>query len=315
MKLKKILKTSLSCFNLFVIINLSAQPSTKSTKQRLFFKKQLNINYAVLKMGYRVSKPFAKNRVAHRNEKISKLGYKLIWEDNFDSFNAKRWRKGQMWGVFNPGTPHQYYDNSAIKIKNGKLELWATYKPKDIRHKDTVINIPFALGLINSDISYFAKYGYFEARCKMPKAPATWPAFWLTGRYSWPPEIDIFESYGGASGKSIIKQSQTVHWGRNEEGTHDYIARKTRVLKTKDTGYHIYACLWAPSLVKFYTDGKLIRTEKLNKQMAKSMNQEMSIILNNGIEAKYLPEDLSKFQNNALLVDWVRVYQKKTANK
>jgi beta-glucanase (GH16 family) len=317
-KKKVILKISLSFFSLFFVSLINAQkaPFNDSTETKhLFFKKQLNINYALLKTGYKLSKPFAPNRVSKRRTKLTKKGYQLMWEDQFDSFNSKLWRKGQMWGVYNPGTPHQYHDDESIIIKNGILELWAQYKPKLIRTKDDSIVIPYALGLINSDIGYFAKYGYFEARCKMPKAPASWPAFWLTGRYSWPPEIDIFESYGGASGKSVVKQSQSVHWGRNNTGTHEFIARKVKVMRNKDTGFHVYACEWSPRSIKFYTDGKLIRTTKLNKFMAYSMNQELCIVLNIGIEAKYLPKELSSFKRNALLVDWVRVYQLKRFDK
>jgi Beta-glucanase/Beta-glucan synthetase len=49
------------------------------------------------------------------------------------------------------------------------------------------------------------QYGYFEIRSKMPNSTGTWPAFWLTGTQSWPPEIDIYEWYGGKTKKVLIQ--------------------------------------------------------------------------------------------------------------
>ena len=39
------------------------------------------------------------------------------------------------------------------------------------------------------------RYGWFEAKIKLPKGKNLWPAFWMWAWDSWPPEIDIFEGY------------------------------------------------------------------------------------------------------------------------
>ncbi|NBU03000.1 MAG: glycosyl hydrolase family protein, partial [Bacteroidetes bacterium] len=62
------------------------------------------------------------------------------------------------------------------------------------------ILIPYSIGLANTFHSKNFTYGFFAIRSKNPSGPATWPAWWLTGRNNWPPEIDIFEMYGGATG-------------------------------------------------------------------------------------------------------------------
>ena len=51
--------------------------------------------------------------------------------------------------------------------------------------------------MIRSKMTF--KYGYYEARVKMPPGLGMWPAFWLNsdstseGKVSWPPEVDVFE--------------------------------------------------------------------------------------------------------------------------
>ena len=309
---KRVTKISLSFFSLFFLCSsLLAQRQLDSSKRlSLLFRRQLNVNYALIKLGYKISKPFSKKRVTYRKKKVLEQGYSLIWEDQFDSFNNKKWRKGQLWGSFNPGALHQYYSDDAVEVKNGLLYLWAYYQPERLSSNDTSLTIPFAIGLINSDQSFFAKQGYFEARCKLPAVAAAWPAFWLTGRKSWPPEIDIFENYGGKNGKTINKQTQTIHWGSHKHDNHQYIPRKSKIMRKGDTAFHIYACEWTMTSIRFFTDGKLIRKANLNPHQAFWMNQEMSIILNNGIEAKYLPKSYGEYERNALIVDWIRVYQK-----
>ena len=240
---------------------------------------------------------------------LNKKGWQLTFEDNFDSINKEKWRLGQPWGDFHDASLHQYHEANNVITKDGFLYLLGKFSPKKFNHKDSSIIIPYSIGLINSDISFKQKYGYFEIRSKNPKGPATWPAFWLTGAHRWPPEIDIFEMYGKSTGKRIHEQFSSIHYGISGHNSRGTIIRKIWLPKDTDTAFHVYACQWTPKDIKFYTDGVLVRKQIVNKRLRLWMDDEMVIIINNGFEAKYLKYLPKDFKGNAFVVDWVRVYK------
>lgn len=316
-------KISRSCFKhclilvLFFLYFIPAYAQDSLKVKGHFFRQNFSVTHAIIKSSYRISKIFNKQSIERRQNKIVSKGYHIVFEDNFDSLNKNIWRVGQPWGDYNPGALHQYYGKDGeVSVHHGKLYLINRYKPKTFAYEDTAtVNIPFAVGLINSDISFTPKYGYFEISAKMPQGSATWPAFWLTGKTRWPPEIDIFENYGGSNGKDIHRQTQSVHYGISGRSTRGFISRGAKVNKQNDTLFHIYACEWTPNFVKFYTDGKLIRYQRINRKLKAWLNEEMTIIINNGLEAKYLPIDYYSYPTNHLVVDWIRVWQKESIRK
>ncbi|MFM9946220.1 MAG: family 16 glycosylhydrolase, partial [Bacteroidia bacterium] len=240
---------------------------------------------------------------------LNKKGWQLTFEDNFDSLNRLKWRLGQPWGDFHDGQPYQHYSPSNIKVQDGFLYLEGKYSPRELKFNDSIITIPYSVGLINSDISFMQKYGYFEIRCKNPHGPASWPAFWLTGAHHWPPEIDILEMYGKRTGKHVHRQISSIHYGIRGKGSRGTLVRKIWLPRDTDSSFHVYACQWTPKVIKFYTDGILVRKQRLNKRLQQWMDDEMVIIINNGFQSeylKYLPDD---FKGNAFVVDWVRVYK------
>lgn len=239
------------------------------------------------------------------------VGYRLTFRDDFDSLNGQVWQIGQPWGRFHEGFPHQYYGDSEVVIENGILKLYNRYAPKVVRGTDSNYLIPYGTGLINTSNSAIFTYGYFAIRSKNPRGPATWPAFWLTGKYHWPPEIDIFEMYGRCSGEDIHEQRISVHFGKIENHTKRTLTKSVRLTEDTDTNFHIYSCLWEPGKMTFYTDGVLLKTITLNPWMEQFYKEPMFIILNNAVDHRYLgcirPGDMpSTFE-----VDWIRVYQKK----
>jgi len=274
-----------------------------------FFRQNLPLKSLLVQTNFKIHKLFNPHFTTYF-EKVIKDGYQITFFDDFDSLNTNQWRRGQPWGAFHPGFPHQYYDDKFVQVKNGYLYLLGVREEKVFINQDTALTIPYGVGLINSDISFKQKYGFFEIRCKMPEGPATWPAFWLTGSTRWPPEIDIFENYGGKTGASIHRQTYTVHWGVNGKKSRGFLARALRYTDKSDTFFHTYACEWTPEFIKFYTDGFLSNYIKVNKKLRYYLDDEMVIILNNAFEPKYLPFLAPTFKSNAFVVDWIRVYKK-----
>ena len=172
------------------------------------------------------------------------------------------------------------------------------------------VMIPYSVGVVNTFHSQNFTYGYFAVRSKNPTGPATWPAWWLTGKKNWPPEIDIFEMYGKANGKSVSTQTMTVHTGKVETHTKQMMMKKIRVSEDTDTAFHIYACLWTPKKIDFYTDGIKVKSIRFNRWMAQFYQEPMFLVLNNGLENTYIPQLIeSGNKTSDFQVDWVQVYQ------
>ena len=282
--------------------------NTKNPVRSMLIERYFHISSIPLSLNYKLQHNLLKRHLTYVSPKIKK-GMVLTFEDDFDSINREKWRLGQPWGYYHDQSLHQYHSEQQIWIKDGNLYLGGAYQPKTFRHKDSDIVIPYAIGLINSDISFMQKYGYFEIRCKNPSGPATWPAFWLTGAHRWPPEIDIFEMYGKSNGKRIHKQISSIHFGVNNTKSRATLVRKIKLTKDTDTAFHVYACNWTENSIKFYTDGVLVRKQRVNKRLRKFMDDEMVIIINNGFEAKYLKYLPKDFTQNRFVIDWVRVYR------
>ena len=172
------------------------------------------------------------------------------------------------------------------------------------------VMIPYSVGVVNTFHSNNFTYGYFAVRSKNPSGPATWPAWWLTGKNNWPPEIDIFEMYGKSTGKDVNTQTMTVHTGKIETHTKQMMMKKIRVSEDTDSSFHIYSCLWTPKKIDFYTDGIKVKSIRLNRWMAQFLKEPMYLILNNGIENTYIPQLIkSGNKTSDFQVDWVQVYQ------
>jgi beta-glucanase (GH16 family) len=101
------------------------------------------------------------------------------------------------------------------------------------------------------------RYGYWVARCQMPKEQGHWPAFWMMcggvskvgddGRDGT--EIDIVE-IPWRDGQITMN----LHW--DGYGAAHKSAGTRTTIPALTTGFHTYALWWTPTEYVFYTDGK-----------------------------------------------------------
>ncbi len=268
------------------------------------------------------------NRVA-----LAPDGYYVVFEDNFNNpLNLKEWRYSQAWGDFHPDNLTQWYDTTGrlsyvsrdclvLELRN----IPKTYVKKDLpewRQKDHLpekFTIPTGVGMVSSKQGW--QYGWFEAWIKLPKGTPYWPAFWLSGVNSWPPEIDILEAYSkdgdlyakkGLFGK--LKQNRkiqpNIHYGVEKEGTKEmYGAWDVPVADCTDR-FVQYACLWEADRIEIYYDG--IRVFKCTDpkilEHFNTSDAQQSIIINHGYhKGSNKPADES-----AMIVKSIRVLQKKS---
>ena len=240
------------------------------------------------------------------------IGYKTVFEDNFDGpLNRKEWRVGQEWGDFHPDDLGRYTgDEEFSYTKDGCLILDIKNKPKrfikrelpkwrQAEHLPPVFTIPNGSGLVKTFQSW--QYGWFEAWIKLPKGSPYWPAFWLSGAHSWPPEIDILEGYSVYGerydsknwwGKLIPNQKiqPNLHYGSDETGTKTMYGAWDIPVADCTERFVQYACLWEKDRIEIYYDG-IIVFKCTDPEILKWFNKEnaqQSIILNHGSHKGYL---------------------------
>ena len=236
-------------------------------------------------------------------------GYKLVWHDEFTdgtTLNNDWTHEVQSSGWVNNELQNYINSNSVTNLSDGKLNI-TCYKGSDGK---------IYSGRVYAKVNTGWKYGYFEARIKLPKGKGTWPAFWMmpaNNDYSanpWPGcgEIDIIEEVG-VDANNI---SSTIHCSKyNNSNT--AIEHASKLVDTAESEYHVYACEWTSDFISFMIDG--VQILKYNNQGTKEawpFNTEFYPILNlawggawggyKGVDETALPTTMK--------VDYIRVFQK-----
>ncbi|GAB2613190.1 hypothetical protein GCM10027168_52370 [Streptomyces capparidis] len=133
--------------------------------------------------------------------------WETVLSGSFGSYQAfeAAWNYLYPWGSDHNGTARMYgspSDHNHISLSGGVLTLKASriswnegnssaspYLP--IRYHSGAVHAKAQIN-VTSQFPEWEVKGEFQA----PSAPGTWPAFWLTGVNSWPPESDILEFKG-----------------------------------------------------------------------------------------------------------------------
>ena len=232
----------------------------------------------------------------------------LLWADEFKgaigtSVDSAKWtaRYCSHDAANGGGTCHnnepQWYYPGAIKL-DGSVEgnaVITTTKTGQAPEGATCLAWPgceFTSGRFDTQGKVSFKYGYIEARIKMPKGGRNWPAFWMIGDsitdVGWPAsgEIDIAEQ----GGHQPWRNSAAVHYSTNgtpwDVGAHtyDYGDFGSAASSTNySDDFHLYGFAWKPDRMDFYVDGNLFFT--LTKAGARTQNWSFNdyffLILNN----------------------------------
>ncbi len=222
-----------------------------------------------------------------------KLGYKLVWEDNFDGdkLDSTKWK---VRGVGPRAIA--YVSEEAVKVEDGYLKLFA------LKQGDKMLG-----SAVGTQGLFMTKYGYYECRAQLQKSPGVWAAFWIQSpKISqgedpaiYGAEIDIMEFFKKL-GTDIV--SHNVHWayGPNQQTTHGMQS----YLKEVSEGFHTFGLEWLPDKYIFYIDGY-----KFYEVTEGISNIEEYMILSMEYPRKI--EEVSKTVfPDVFIVDYVKVYQK-----
>jgi hypothetical protein len=250
-------------------------------------------------------------------------GYTEVFSDNFTGeLDLNEWRYGMPWGSFHPDNLTQYYDTDGklSRITDEGIALDIRNWPKTFYKKDLpewqqtsempeVFTIPVGVGYISTKRSW--KYGWFEAWIKIPKGQHYWHAFWTSGAYSWPPEIDIFEGYSDASatygGNRPLKLTNrkiqpNLHYGIVENGTKAAYGTYNNQIADLTERYVQFVCHWEEDHITIYYDGHRVFecTEEKVLDWFNKDNSDQFIIFNHGVSIDYPldPEETSMVVKN-----------------
>ena len=259
-----------------------------------------------------------------RSQITSSPKWKLVWRDEFDgpkgsTIDKTKWTAevgGSGWG----NRELQCYTDRPENafISGGSLNIVALNE--HFTGKDGVTREYTSARLITRN-TFTALYGRYEARIKLPRGQGIWPAFWMLGndisKVGWPKcgEIDIMENIGKEP--SIIHG--TIH-GPGYSGTHgitsSYSLNQNEVFADS---FHTFAVEWEPNVIRFYCDNVLYRTltsTDVPEGTTWVYNHPFFLLLNVAVGGNWpgSPDATTKFPQ-VMLVDYVRVYQRKSSAK
>jgi beta-glucanase (GH16 family) len=189
----------------------------------------------------------------------------------------------------------EWYLPSQVYVSDGLLHLRAQRKVTEgtVTAGGAPKQYDCRSGMVTSYPGFTFKYGYVQIVAWIPSSPGLWPALWLDpANFSWPPEMDIVESWGhGAYAGSFF------HFGRHGRGRN----REVYSPPSRVAGWHIFALSWTKTQMTWLVDGKVTMTVRKNVP-----DQKMMIIAD---LASYKPIGGANQCNGLLLIRSVDVWK------
>lgn len=247
---------------------------------------------------------------------------KLVWNDEFDgstNLDATKWHhqtvlpNGNSW--YNNEVQH-YTDRTANSfVQNGNLSIIA--KRENYTQQNVTKN--FTSARLNSKFAF--TYGRVDVRAKIPIKKGTWPAIWMLGKNvkelggffdaqygttNWPTcgEIDIME-YGIYANNYI---GSAIHTASSSGST---VNKGGKTVSNLGTDFHVYSMNWSPNQISFLIDNQIFYTYNpaVKNQQTWPFDLPQYILLNVAIGG-VAGAVQSDFQQDEMVVDYVRIYQK-----
>lgn len=239
------------------------------------------------------------------------------FHDDFDgtTLDAKHWTP--WWNGLIPNQLQSYTKDNDV-VSGGVLRITAEKRDAHMRDDPTLPIRSYASGYIHTYDKFEQRYGYFEARMKLPTARGLWPAFWMMPDRGASAGNEGQRGSTSAPGMEIDIMEQLAEWGpgRYNIATHwdGYGAdhkhwgnSSTYFGRTADD-WHTWGALWEPGKITWYCDG-IKKAEWENERVG---SLPMYMILNvqiggwatSNVDTAHLPDTLQ--------VAYVRAWQLKS---
>lgn len=165
---------------------------------------------------------------------------------------------------------------------------------------DSLVPYRFRSGMLNSAKAFGFRYGYVEARVRMPKGFAMWPAVWLRDWAAWSYEVDVMEGFDRDARlmRGTYWWGNASHFGTDNDGgdlgvqsggsacrgstplpATTVSGAECSLASTVDLsqGYHTIGLNWTPTRYEIYLDGVKRWTSPSGADVAHAYNH---LILN-----------------------------------
>jgi beta-glucanase (GH16 family) len=237
------------------------------------------------------------------------------FEDNFDGAAIDLTK----WNIYAPNfwDTRTHFSKDNVMIKDGTLTLRVEKKTGRQNDDPAGKETDYATGYADTYGKWVQRYGYFEARVKLPKAPCLWPAFWLMpdrGLGSGDQGHRQSTKNGGME-FDIVEQLSTwgperfnlaLHWDGYGK-MHKSIGNEHNYVQADKDGFIVVGLLWTPGALVLYGNGQ----EIASWNNARISTVPSAILLDN-VTGGWETEPLDDAQlPGDFVIDYVRVWQRK----
>ena len=224
-----------------------------------------------------------------------------------------------VWNLYGPNywDTRTHWSKDNLILAGGVAKLH--FERKTGRHNDDPKgkSTEYACGFLETYGKWVQRYGYFEARVKLPRAAGLWPTFWLmpdrgatTG-----PHQDRQDTANGGMEFDIMEHltrwgpyryNIACHWDGYGK-SHASVGSATNYVQADKDGFITSGLLWTPGSVVYYCNGKEIA--RWEDPRVGCVPSGILIELttggwdNNAVDDAQLPADY--------LIDYVRVWQRR----
>ena len=179
----------------------------------------------------------------------------------------------------------------------------------------------YACGFLDSYGKWTQRFGYFEARIKLPTAPGLWPAFWtmpdrgVAAGEQWKRastsdggmEMDIVEHL---TGWGPNRYNIAMHWDGYKKD-HKATGCDVNYVQPDKDGFIVAGLLWEPGKLTYYNNGKPLLCWE-NPRVGTIASYAIFNIVTGGwdntpLDDATLPADMC--------IDWIRCWQRKDLEK
>ena len=224
-----------------------------------------------------------------------------------------------IWSVYgeNYWDKQSHWSKDNVIIENGVAKLRYEKKTGFNNDDPTKKETPWQSGYLHTFDKWAQRYGYFEARMKLPKSPGLWPAFWMMPDRGRGDDVKNMRQSTSDGGMEFDIMEHLTRWGPNRYNIamhydgygkeHQSIGSDKLYLQPDKDGFITTGLLWTPGVAVYYANGReLTRWENpriSNVPEILMFTLPMGGWDNNALDEKQLPEDFT--------IDYVRVWQRK----
>jgi len=237
------------------------------------------------------------------------------FEENFDG-SAIDYAK---WNIYteNYWDKRSHFSKDNLILGDGVMKLRYTKTRGHANDDPAGKETDYAVGYMDTYGKWTQRYGYFEARAKLPTAPGLWPAFWMMPDrgYDVGPQWKRSDTKFGAMELDILEH--LTRWGPNRYNIalhwdgymkeHKSIGSDRIYVQPDKDGFITSGLLWAPGSLTFYANGQVIGKWE-NERISNVPSYPILEMVSGGWDNS--PIDDAQFPAD-FVIDYVRCWQRK----